>query len=545
MTRPVIVIGLDSADPVTLDEWIEAGHLPTLKKLRQTGSYWPLENFPYYRAEAPWQAFLTGVSPDKHGFWTEAQYTPEKYDIEMVTYDFEQYPPFYAFAGDKKVAIFDMPKTIMLDKMNGIQVLGWGGHAPATDSYSRPAALYNEIIEKYGENPALHNDHATIWKQDELEAVAANIKTGLQRRVEITKDLMQRDDWDLFLTIFGEPHSGGHIFLHSSDASHPLYDASHPNLMLDLFKAVDESLEQVLEAAPEDAIIIIMSVHGMIPNNLDIPSQLVATELMYRYSFPGEISMPKGKMGTAPPPAMTTHMRGFRGAAWSMKHDPNPLRGWLRRTIPMKYFSMLADKTIGDGPGPWYPQKFGELVYMVPYWWSPYWSQMKAFALPSFSEGYIRINLKGREANGIVEPAHYNATVDEIVDHIEQLTDARTGRRMAREVIRTRKGYDDPRPNRPDADIIVLWTEESVVDVADSPVFGRMGPFPFQRSGGHSNRGFALVVGPDMPAGVEFPKGHALDLPATILAAMGVAIPAHFEGKDLLQQTIGHDVSAD
>ena len=61
MRSPVVAIGLDAADPVLIERWLEEGHLPHLARLRDRGVYARLENFEYCRAEAAGTAFLTGL----------------------------------------------------------------------------------------------------------------------------------------------------------------------------------------------------------------------------------------------------------------------------------------------------------------------------------------------------------------------------------------------------------------------------------------------------------------------------------------------------
>ncbi|MEM9623061.1 MAG: nucleotide pyrophosphatase, partial [Pseudomonadota bacterium] len=60
MKTPVIAIGLDAADPVLVEEWLAAGHLPNLANLCAQGGYGRLKNLEYYKAETPWTTFLTG-----------------------------------------------------------------------------------------------------------------------------------------------------------------------------------------------------------------------------------------------------------------------------------------------------------------------------------------------------------------------------------------------------------------------------------------------------------------------------------------------------
>jgi predicted AlkP superfamily phosphohydrolase/phosphomutase len=162
---------------------------------------------------------------------------------------------------------------------------------------------------------------------------------------------------------------------------------------------------------------------------------------------------------------------------------------------------------------------------------------MKAFALPSFSEGYVRLNVKGREAHGTVDPSDYDRALEEISDDLRRVTDPRTGGPAVRDVVRTRRDAfrplrDEVRPA--DADLIVMWTG-TPVDVVDHPKAGRIGPVPFKRSGSHVHRGFFLAVGQGLPAGIVVSERHALDLAPSVLALMGAPIPSHFEGRPILE----------
>ena len=52
---------------------------------------------------------------------------------------------------------------------------------------------------------------------------------------------------------------------------------------------------------------------------------------------------------------------------------------------------------------------------------------MPAFALPSFYDGRIRINLRGRERHGIVDPSRYEETCRDLETLLRECRDPRTG----------------------------------------------------------------------------------------------------------------------
>lgn len=552
MKNPVIAIGLDAADPVLLEKWMSQGHLKNLRRLREQGAYTHLDTFDYYRAETPWTTFLTGCPPQKTGYWAPVKLREGTYEVEEINaYDFQEFAPFYALGKDYRVAVFDMPQSTLSKQVNGVQVLAWGAHSPLTPSHSQPTELLDELINQYGEHPTLNKDNANTLDVDALIRLKEQMEIGIKRRAEICQDLLQRENWDLFLTIFGETHSAGHYLWHLSEiADHPLYQSVGAKYqgdpLLEIFEAIDNAIGDILSKAPENANVIVFAAHGMGSNVMDLPSMLFLPELLYRFSLPGKFGLAKGELGTTPKPPITGEKakKCWLRTVWNLKYDSNPLKMFLRANLPLKVFNILESTVFGGRAKPDLISPF-ELVeqsdpqYFQPaLWYKPFWSQMKAFALPSYSEGYIRINLQGREPNGVVAPSEYHAVCDELCEMLYRLKDARTGRLMVDKIMRTRQNPTDNDPKLPDADLVIIWQEDYATDVVDSPDVGRIGPVPYHRTGSHRARGFFAAKGPDFPAGADLPVGHALDLAPTILALMDAPIPNHCEGKPILQRAV-------
>lgn len=548
MNNPVIAIGLDAGDPNLIEKWISQGHLKNLRRLREEGAYGRLKTFDYYRAETPWTTFLTGCSPQKTGYWAPVKFYEGTYNVKPIeAYDFAEYPPFYALGNDYRVAVFDMPQAPLSDKVNGVQALAWGAHSPQTPSHSKPESLLSEIIAQYGEHPTLLKDHASILDIKALKKLKEKLEIGIARRGQICKDLLKRENWDFFLTIFGETHTAGHYFWHLSQPDHPLYpqigDRYPGDPMLETFEAIDKAIGEMLSAAPENATVVVFAAHGMDFNNMDLPSMVFLPEFLYRWSFPGQVGLAEGKMGQPPgsPIVGGRAKRGPMAPTWASKKDSNPLRAFLRRNLPTKVFTpietLFGAEDNADLMSPYDMEKKSDpLFFQNPCWYHPSWPRMKAFALPSFSEGYIRINLKGREPQGIVDPADYDAVCDEISEKLSQMKDARTGEPMVKEIVRTRSSATDSGPKLPDADLVVIWQDKYATDVVESPEIGRIGPVPYNRTGSHRSDGFLVVKGSEIQAGAPLPDGHSLDLAPTLLALLGAPIPEYFDGKPLLQK---------
>lgn len=546
MKRSVIAIGLDAADPQLLETWMSQGHLKNLNQLRQTGVYGRLSNFDAYRAETPWTTFLTGTLPETTGYWGPVHYDPKTYTAsEVGAYKFDEYPPFYALGENYRVAVLDMPQTALTPQANGPQVLAWGAHSPQVKSQSMPATLFEEVVQKHGRHPVLNRDYAETRNPESLQSLQRSLQIGITRRAAICRDWLQQEPWDFFLTVFGETHSAGHYLWHMSQPHpiHKLGNPAAPDALLEVHEVIDQAIGEIVDAAPDNADILVFAAHGMGSNVMDLPSVLFLPEFLYRWNFPGRAGLAKGKPGAPLPPAITAHRkRGWIGDVWDLKYEANPLRSWLRRNLPTKWDQRLdalfKSSTALDLESPYAQlEKSESLFWQAANWYKPFWKQMKAFALPSYSEGYVRINLKGREAEGIVEPEEYSAVCDEISAALRRLVDARTGKPMVAEIIRTRQSAADEHDRLPSADLIVLWQEETASDVVDSPDIGRIGPVPFLRTGSHRADGFLVASGPRFAPGVALPSDvKAVDLAPTILDLLDAPIPDYFAGRSLLPQ---------
>jgi len=154
------------------------------------------------------------------------------------------------------------------------------------------------------------------------------------------------------------------------------------------------------------------------------------------------------------------------------------------------------------------------------------WPSMRWFALPSFSAGHVRLNVVGRERDGLVPLADYEREIDELEADLRRARDVRTGEPVVDDVIRLRA--DDPlATDGPGADVVVTWRVPS--DAVEHPTTGVIGPFPLPRSGSHTPNGFLYVKGPGIPAGA-LDERAAIDVPTTLIDLLGWDRPAELSG---------------
>lgn len=547
MKGPVIAIGLDAADPKILQEWVDKGLLPNLSRLINEGSFEPLETYDWYRAETPWTTFLTGRSPQDTGYWSPIKYQPEKYNVEIIkAFNFREFPPFYAYLGENKAVIFDMPQGPIVENFNGSQVLAWGTHSGQTESISSPPELYQKIVDKHGSHPLLNNDQANCYSPQSMQKLYDKMKVGIDRRAKASIDLITTEEPDFFLTIFGEAHVAGHYFWHLGQ-DHPLHAEMQqnqvPDLLLKSFQDIDTAIGRMIEGSPENARFVIFSAHGMGINVMDLPSVVFLPEFLHRLHFQNSDAIgAQNQISSSAPVKATDEIlnQGFSNALWRRTREKNRFLNITKRLLGMRWYHVIKRRLPRDeSPGPKVRSPFelrtkGQVEpFQCSVWYREFWPQMEAFSLPSFSEGYIRINLKGREPKGIVAPEDYDKVCEKIIKELESLVDARTGKPVVERIIRTRVPLGAATSKSPDADLVVVWSEETASDTLSSPSIGTIGPLPFLRTGSHRAGGFILTHSKQGSIDL-LSQGHAIDLAPTILDLIGITLPPQLEGKSLI-----------
>jgi hypothetical protein len=255
------------------------------------------------------------------------------------------------------------------------------------------------------------------------------------------------------------------------------------------------------------------------------PLQLLP-ELLFRHQFKS-----KGLDFDNPRPASESLLDWGR-SMWKMYSKSHRLRNNFKRKAP-EWLSLGLEKMFGMSPHPFPPRSRVVMNSHPTAWYRPYWSQMKAFVLPTHSDGYIRINVVGREGEAVVDPTEYSSSCDEIEQVLRDLTLPESGEPAVSKVIRTRTEAICDDRLLPQGDLIVQWNPE-LRGHFESPQHGTFGPVPCYRTGAHTNHGFLLAKGPGIAEGVETAPGRPVDVSATILSLLGVPKPSHMDGQSVV-----------
>src|SRR5688500_15056482 len=68
-TQKLVIIGFDGMDPDLVQQFMDAGHLPTLKRLAGEGGLYPLATTHSPESPTAWASFATGVNAGKHNIY--------------------------------------------------------------------------------------------------------------------------------------------------------------------------------------------------------------------------------------------------------------------------------------------------------------------------------------------------------------------------------------------------------------------------------------------------------------------------------------------
>ncbi len=509
----VLVIGLDSADAELVEQWTEGGRLPTLAALRQRGMWARLRTTAEVMHVSAWPTIYTGATPGHHGLYHAYQARAGTQALHRTRAEWCALPPFWKLLDDagRKCLVMDAFMDYPLPGFRGTQILEYGTWTWFSEPGGHPPRVWRELLRRFGRYPA--PEHSKVLAVPEPIRFRDQLVAGAERKGQVVRWLLRETTWDMAFIGFGEPHGAGHYLWHVSDpgyTSHPpggVAGAEHA--LRDVYSAVDEAIGGILETLDDSTTVLVASGDGMGPNYSGchlLPEALHRLRLFYG----------AGVGGAAPDAARAAGRRKRGPAAVVRQAIPLSLRQAVTRCMPRSLHYRLSMKWVNSGID---------------------WERSRAFCIPNSNEGYVRVNLEGREPRGIVQQGQaYADLLAEVEARVSELVEPVGGRTAVERVFHTDHVFvGSERPHLPD--LVVTWDPEArVLGELESAACGRLSSSagyqlaPYY-TGNHRPNAFVLARGPQVRAGTMLTDGHILDLAPSILALLGVDPPAHFEGR--------------
>jgi len=507
-SKPVLMIGLDAAEVTLVERWMEEGALPNLRALRDRGRMGRLESTADWFVGSPWQSFFTGLRPGDHGLYHYLVWRPDHMETERPTPDWLPLLPFWRSLGERgrRAIAIDVPSVYAPGEFDGIELSGWATHEMLEAAASNPPELMDWALKEFG-RPPFGLEEAHLLRADELLQVRDQCVETTALTGKLAAALMEKEPWDLFLICFTGPHRGGHQLWDRSnmrgDAT-PEQARELDDSLRAIYTACDAEVGRLVEQAGPDVETLVFAVHGMGAN---LSRAELLREMLARILADAD----QGD-GAAPPRRLMRRLRD---------RIPNRIRNRLKNRLPtaIQDWLTLFWRTGGID-----------------------WSKTRAFAAFCDVDGYVRLNVRGREAEGIVEPGEeYEALCDTIAEGLRSFVDDDTGEPVVDTVGRVDGIFPDAKMRHVLPDLIVRWSPRPAVEhrMIRSQRFGAIpwptpGRHPQCRSGNHLSDGFVIAAGGEIEKGVAIEGGHILDLLPTVYRLLDLPVPEHLPGRPLL-----------
>jgi predicted AlkP superfamily phosphohydrolase/phosphomutase len=488
----IAVLQFDAASAVLLKRLDADDRLPNLRALRARGVELPLEGPAQHFPASAYQTLYRGVEVGDHGLFYPFQWAAAKQSIRLAG-ELEAPPPIWervASAGRSTLAV-DPYECHAPNESAGLLVSGWGMRERVVlERWSRPKGSDRVLRRRHGRPPDV-TEVFGAQRPAELRRLRERFLAGPARVADLALEQLSERSFDLVWLTFAAPHLAGHRlwevpqYLVDGQLSQPERERLDSALG-DVYAEVDAQLGRVLAALPDDADTIACSVLGMDVNTSRadmLPGMLAAV------------------LGGSPAGGGAD---SDSGAMWRLRAAlSGRVRGAVAAAIPDRLALELTTRMELRGVD---------------------WATTRAFAHPADNQGYVRLNLKGREREGIAEEAEADELLALIAEGLADFRDP-DGEPAVASVDRVSEHWAGSAADRL-PDLVVRWrpTSSVAIDALHSPRFGtvRRQGYGSGRTGNHTDGDAWAVLAPGT-ARIRAPGRPAriADIAATVAALTG------------------------
>jgi len=503
----IAILQFDSVSVPLLNELMTAGCLPTLEGLRQKGIWLSLDTPAEYFEGSGSYAIYTGTDVGVHGQYYPWLWSPSEQRVRFMD-DLPIPETLWDRAGraGRSSLIIDPYEVRPPQDIKGIFLSGWQfKNRIVLRSCSLPASILRSLEREYGRPPVGEEVYGPP-STPELLRLRNGLLAAPNRLAAVTTALLKREEFDVVWITASAAHLAGHRFLKMSQVSGAIDLTQHPELdttVADIYRATDVAMGKMLAAMPADADILVVSPAGMSPTSSRshlLPAMIKAVMA----GKPGE-TVAQG----APASSLLSTVRSI---------VPTGLRSWIAKMLPDKWAVELATRLELRGID---------------------WSQTQAFMVPNDDAGFVRLNLCGRERDGIVAPRDADALMKTLSAGLNTFKDPDGTPAIKRIVRISDVGIDGPCISQM-PDLIVQWNDRAVTATAgvSSPIYGEISSqgWGTGRTGCHNGDAWALLVPGRSRLKTPQKTPHVVDVASTVCAVIG-ADTQGMTGQPLLERS--------
>jgi predicted AlkP superfamily phosphohydrolase/phosphomutase len=264
----ILVLALDAFDPDLWTRFRSEGRLPNLSRLARAGLWGRLRSSHPPVSVPAWSSFLTGTGPGTHGMFDFTRLEGDRVRFQNAS---DRRVPTLLELADRaglRVCSIGLPTTYPVSPLRrGVMLSGFDSPLTATPDARgmHPLPLWRELQSEGLDLRASslpEGRKSRGWHARAARELAASV----ERRVAQTLAVLSRGPWDLVLVHFQAADTAGHHFFRYFDPDSPRHDASQPSrarVIPELYRALDDAVGRLLQACPADTRCLVVSDHGM------------------------------------------------------------------------------------------------------------------------------------------------------------------------------------------------------------------------------------------------------------------------------------------
>lgn len=494
---PVLVVGLDGADRRYVDRF--AADLPNLAALRAAGVETTLESTHPPWTGSAWPSMYTGLDPSDHGVYDFFEYRGRYPDeATVVTRGDVEAPAIWNYLthlGLRSV-IVNVPVTHPAEALDGVLLPGYLA-PPGAAGF--PEGIRDRLEAELGEPYQIYSVHETA---EPSSAKIDGYEQLIHHRADAAAALLRTEPWAF---AFVQVQKTDAVFHNSTD----------PEDFRRIYVAADELVGRLLDACPREPNVVICSDHGIGPvTGYSIP----VNELLRREGL-----VEPTRNATAEDAMKQLKEGSLRddGGATSGSPELNRIARFLLALgiTPARLYGLAARLGLEDLAMSLAPD--GLVRSLTP---TVDWAASAAYVRRESEQG-IRINLEGREPDGVVPAERYEALRTDLVQLLCDLEtpDGRSAFEYAR---RREEVYTGPHAE--DACDVLFQTRRMNHRVTPKLRGSAMVPID---SYNHKPSGVLIASGPDVDADATVDQLSILDVTPIVFALLGQTVPRRLPGE--------------
>jgi predicted AlkP superfamily phosphohydrolase/phosphomutase len=489
--RRVLLLELDSLSLNFIQR--HADRLPLFNRLIQEGGLVETRGTGDIASASVWPTFASGQLPGHHGHYFPFQWHANKMRFyrpyDRVWKGQLNYRPFWYDLADNGIQcqVLDAVQCIPDERSPCLEINDWSaqssGNALASD-----LAVLKELRARFGKRP-IGAEVPVIKSRKLSDQLKDQILDSITRKSEAIIWLGRKRPWQFYLASIQDAHRAGHNLWPVNDE---FSSDVAPDSLLEIYQALDHNVALILDALVDERTdSILFTLNGMGDNRAQ---NHFLPQLLHRLN--------RAWMGEQVPKTGASKRKG--------------LIARLRDTVPPA-LQYSATRLLGEHVQDWVVNR--EFLGALD------WDRTAAFPVVAGGEGLVRLNVSGREREGMLDPDDkpYRDYIDWLRTELLALNIQPDGGPLVSDFIELNTVYPGPR-NHLLPDIALAWAPgKPATEIRSSTIGSIQSKLATGRGGNHDGSSFALFTASTMGTDAARRLSHIIDYGDVVSGLLGTA----------------------